>query len=264
MQNTIIQGDCLEVMRGMDDDSVDLTVTSPPYDNVRDYKGYSFDFENIAEQLFRVTKQGGIVVWVVADATIKGNETGTSFKQALHFKDVGFNLYDTMIYHRQAGNPPYRKYWQNFEYMFVLSKGKPNTANIIRDRKNKYRRMGGDAVRQKDGSVAKGERGGIKFNEYGIRENIWYYAVGKGNTTKDGYAFQHPAMFPEKMVADHITSWTNENDIVLDPFSGAGTTAKMAVLANRRYIGIELSEEYCEISRKRVQEAKYSLHLLED
>ena len=183
--NTIVQGDCLDAMKGIPDGSVDLTVTSPPYDNLRKYDGINLDTNETSKQLYRVTKVGGIVVWIVGDAVVKGGESGSSFRQALQFMDNGFLLYDTMIYHRQAANPPGRRYWQNFEYMFIFSKGRPVTANIIRDRKNKYRQMGGDNVRQADGSILKGDRSGVKFGEYGIRENIWYYGVGKNNSTKD-------------------------------------------------------------------------------
>ena len=96
--NTIFNEDCLNTMRAMPDGVIDLVITSPPYDDLRNYKGYSFDFESIAKELFRVVKEGGVVVWVVGDATVDGSETGTSFRQALFFKEVGFNLHDTMIY----------------------------------------------------------------------------------------------------------------------------------------------------------------------
>jgi DNA modification methylase len=121
--NKIICGDCLEVMKKIPDGSVDLVLTSPPYDNLRTYNGYNFDFEGIAKELHRVTKDGGVIVWVVGDATIKGSETGTSFKQALYFKEIGFNLHDTMIYHKNNYPPlTHNRYEQCFEYMFVFSK----------------------------------------------------------------------------------------------------------------------------------------------
>lgn len=100
--NYITLGDCVELMKEIPDDFIDLTVTSPPYDNLRDYNNemtWNFEkFKEVAKELFRITKPGGVVVWVVGDATIKGSETGTSFRQALFFKDCGFNLHDTMIY----------------------------------------------------------------------------------------------------------------------------------------------------------------------
>ena len=251
--NTIICGDCLSVMADWPDNCVDLVVTSPPYDEMRDYQGYVFEFEHIAKQLCRVIKSGAVIVWIVADQTRNGSETGTSFRQALYFMELGLGLHDTMIYHRQAANPCLTRYWQNFEFMFIFSKGRPKTTNLLRDRKNKYRRMGGDNVRQKDGSLVSGARGGISFGEYGIRENIWYYGVGKGVSSSEPIAFQHPAIFPEKLAADHIKSWSNEEDLVLDPMNGSGTTTKMAAILKRRYIGIDISGEYCEIARQRIR-----------
>ena len=251
--NQIICGDNVETLRGFPDDCVDLTVTSPPYDNLRTYGGHSWDFEGVAQQLWRVTKPGGVVVWVVNDATVDGSETGTSFRQALRFMEIGFRLHDTMIYHRQAANPSNTagRYWQNFEFMFVLSKEKPATANLLKDRKNLNRQMGGDAVRQKNGSVAKGERGGIEFGEFGYRENIWKFNAGGGLMGDNG---SHPASFPEQLARDHILSWSNEGDIVLDPFSGSGTTAKMAKHNGRQFIGIEVNPEYCEIAEERLRQ----------
>ena len=137
--NKIICGNCVEIMKEWENNIIDLTITSPPYDNLRDYKGYVFDFENIAKQLYRVTKSGGVVVWIVGDATIKGSETGTSFRQALYFKEIGFNLHDTMIYSKAGFQyPATNRYHQTFEYMFIFSKGKPKTFNPIKDRKNKW------------------------------------------------------------------------------------------------------------------------------
>jgi site-specific DNA-methyltransferase (adenine-specific) len=253
--DTIYNTDCLEGMRQMDDNSVDLTVTSPPYDNLRTYKGYSFDFENIAKELYRVTKQGGVVVWVVGDATINGSETGTSFRQALFFKDIGFNLFDTMIYEKppRGAIGSNQTYWQAFEYMFVFSKGKPNTINIIRDRKNKDSRKGDNGTKRLvDGTLQKRQRGG--FDDYGRRTNIWQYYVGAGHSTKDEIAYKHPAIFPEALAADHIKTWSNEGDVVLDIFCGSGTTPKMARLLSRHYIGFEISAEYCEIIKQRLSQ----------
>ena len=131
--NKIIQGDCLEVMKSIPDKSIDMVLTSPPYDNLRDYKGYTFNFEGIAQEIYRVLKDGGVCVWIVGDATIKGSETGTSFRQALYFKEIGFNLHDTMIWYKTNPMPYIKKncYTPCFEYMFVFSKGKPNTFNPI-------------------------------------------------------------------------------------------------------------------------------------
>ena len=249
--NTIIQGDCLEVMKKFDDNSIDLTITSPPYDNLRDYNGYTFDFKGIAKELFRVTKEGGFVVWVVGDATIKGSETGTSFKQALYFKEIGFNLHDTMIWKKQTftdtGSLRVR-YGGVFEYMFVLSKGKPKTFNPIKDRKNKLpgKKKHG-TVRQKDGSLKPISNIGKEIGEYGQRFNVWEINTEVSNTKR-----KHPAQFSEQLAEDHIKSWSNEGDILLDPMCGSGTTLKMAKKNNRNYIGIEISEEYCKIAKERL------------
>ena len=238
-------------MAGMDSESVDLTITSPPYDDLRTYNGYDFDFEAIAKGLYRVTKQGGVVVWVVADKTENGSETGTSFRQALGFMEVGFRLYDTMIYAKHAFPSGSRRYYQSFEYMFVLSKGKPITVNLLKDRKNKETRAKNSGTRRaKNGNM---ERTGYKGQgEYGIRRNIWEYAVGFGSVTKDKIAHQHPAIFPEKLARDHILSWSNVGDLVFDPMCGSGTVGKMALLNNRKFIGVDISEEYIEIARERI------------
>ena len=243
-------------MKTLEDNSIDLTVTSPPYDNLRTYNGYTFDFEGIARELYRVTKQGGVVVWVVGDATIKGSETGTSFKQALFFKEIGFNLHDTMIYLKN--NPPpvggHNRYFQNFEYMFVFSKGSPIRKNLItRKRRNKHNDTRVSRVksftRDKSGNFVKKY---IEFKDQVKKGNVWEYIVGGGNSVE--YGIKHPATFPEKLAEDHILSWSNEGDTVLDPMAGSGTTLKMAKKNGRSYIGIEISEEYIDIINKRLAE----------
>uniref|UniRef100_A0A6M3IHF6 site-specific DNA-methyltransferase (cytosine-N(4)-specific) n=1 Tax=viral metagenome TaxID=1070528 RepID=A0A6M3IHF6_9ZZZZ len=256
MIDTIIQGDCLNVMRGMGNNSVDLTVTSPPYDNLRDYKGYTFDFEGIAQQLYRVTKPGGVVVWVVGDATINGSETGTSFKQALYFKEIGFNLHDTMIYKKigVGSSGSNKSYPQSFEYMFVFSKGTPSAINLIKDVINKE---AGELRRYaKTKSDKNGYKPEITIKEVAPttkRDNVWYYNIGFANKSDTTI---HPASFPESLARDHILSWSNEGDLVLDPMCGFGTTCKMALVNDRHYLGIDISEEYCEIARQRVADAK--------
>lgn len=251
--NKIYNMNCLDGLRLINNEIIDLTVTSPPYDNLRKYKGYSFDFENIAKELYRVTKQGGVVVWIVNDSTINGSESGTSFKQALFFKKIGFNIHDTMIWNKGSFSFPSKNcYHQVFEYMFILSKGKPKALNFIKDRKNLYVGVRGASGRNKDGARNKG-RSYVR-DEYGKRFNIWNYSIGGGHCTKDKISYQHPAIFPEQLANDHIITWSNENDIVLDPFMGSGTTAKMAILNNRRYIGFEISDEYCKIAEQRVAE----------
>lgn len=251
--NSIYCGDCVEVMEQWNNNVIDLTVTSPPYDNLRDYKGFKFDFLGIASQLWRVTKPGGIVVWVVGDATIKGSESCSSFKQVICFTDYGFRLHDTMIYSKAGFQyPATNRYHQTFEYMFILSKGKPKTFNPIKDRKNKWDGPWGKKTsRNKDGTLTEKKRE-IKNNEYGQRYNVWYYSIGKGNSTRDEIAYKHPAIFPEKLAHDHIISWSNEGDIVLDPMCGSGTTLKEAVKLNRKFIGIDISEEYCAIANERL------------
>ena len=258
--NHIITGDSAEVLKGFDADCIDLTVTSPPYDNLRTYKGFTFDFEAIARELYRVTKPGGVVVWVVGDATVNGSETGTSFTQALFFKSLGFNLHDTMIYEKNGSALPDNvRYFQCFEYMFVFSKGRPKSINLIEDRKNRFPiRWGkGRTVREKDGSMT--ERGEYHGKEIGRRFNIWRMNGGYGYSASDDYAYKHPAIFPEELARDHILTWSKPNDIVLDCFAGSGTTCKMAKENGRQYIGIEISSEYVGLAEKRILATSPSL-----
>lgn len=247
--NQIVLGDNCEVMRQMPSESIDLVVTSPPYDDLRTYGGHSWDFYGVAWNLKRLLKPGGVIVWVVNDETKDGDETGTSFKQALHFKSLGLRLHDTMIWDKHGfsavGSTAVR-YGPVFEYMFVFSKGKP-TFNPLRDRKNIH--AGKDqrscSVREVDGGMRSQVSLGRVQDEYGIRFNIWKVAPQSSD---------HPAIFPEALARDHILSWSNEGDIVLDPFSGSGTTAKMAKHNGRRFIGIEINHEYVEIANKRLEQ----------
>lgn len=248
----------LETMARMPGDLIDLTVTSPPYDAIRSYNGYSFDFHSVAKELYRVTKEGGIVVWVVGDATVDGSESGTSFKQALYFKECGFNLHDTMIYMKD--NPPpvggNKRYYQAFEYMFILSKGVPKTFNpIVEDRRNKWNDKRTERVRP----VTRNKAGVfteklVKIEGQVKLQNIWSYVVSGGSVAEEMFAHEHPAIFPEALCRDHIISWSNEGDLVYDPFMGSGTTAKMALVNKRNFIGSEISEEYCKIANKRLDE----------
>lgn len=255
----IICGDSAEVLKTLPDNHIDLTVTSPPYDNLRDYNGYSFDFENIVKELFRITKRGGIIVWVVGDKTENGSESGTSFKQALFFKEIGFNLHDTMIYHKNSPPLTHNRYEQHFEYMLVFSKGKPKTFNPITEQKRwKDNRKKKQIRREKDNTI---DMGYANQNLTKIIGNVWSYNVGGGHVTKDEIAHQHPAIFPEQLARDHIISWSNEGDLVLDPFAGSGTTLKMAKLNMRNYLGIEISQEYCDLIKKRLD--KYNNQTLE-
>jgi len=241
---TLYCGDSGEVMKSFPDNCIDLTVTSPPYDNLRTYNGYSFNFELIAQQLFRVTKQGGVVVWVVGDATIKGSETGTSFKQALYFKEIGFNLHDTMIYQKINYVPlTHNRYEQSFEYMFILSKGAPNIFHPIRipcKNAGKLEKYGLERRQHhgKNHSMRLYNKTTVKATkEHKIASNIFCYTLGKEKTG-------HPAPFPEQLARDHILSWSNENNIILDPFAGSGTTLKVGLQLNRKIVGIELSQKY--------------------
>ena len=245
MLNEIHNEDCLETMRRMSDGFVDCVVTSPPYDDLRDYEGYSFDFESIAQELYRVIKTDGVIVWVVGDQVINGSESGTSFKQALYFKEIGFKLWDTMIYEKNsprfAGHHKGNRYTQIFEYMFILTKGKPISQLII-DKPNKW-------AGHKDWS------GKMKNTvaEFGVRHNIWRYV-----TSFNSYG--HPAPFPLELAEDHIRSWTKLDEIVYDPFMGSGTTAEAALRLGRKFIGSEVSENYCQMINKRIQKSVESIH----
>jgi len=255
--SNIIKGDCVSVLRSWEDNVIDLTITSPPYDKLRDYNGYSFNFEGLAKELFRVTKEGGIVVWIVNDSTIKGSETGTSFKQALYFKEVGFNLHDTMIWNKTKMPQNHNRYEQGFEYMFIFSKGKPKTFNGIRDKNNVEAGATAHAsFRDKDGVVKKSSSfNKTKIAELGLRTNVWNHKPCLGKKDRNG----HPAPFPEDLIKDHILSWSNEGDMILDPMCGSGTTCKMAFINKRKTIGIDTSKEYCKISEKRITSPSTSI-----
>lgn len=250
--NEIYCDDCVNFMKKIEDGYIDLTVTSPPYDSLRNYNGYSFECENIAKELFRITKKGGIVVWVVGDKIVKGNKTLTSFKQALIFQSVGFNVHDVMIYKKK--NTPFMRsnaYTNCYEYMFIFSKGSPKTFNPLKEPtvRNGYEML---VTNKKADGINKKVLG--KLNKEKVKTNIWEYAVGLGGSTKDKIAFKHPAIFPEHLAEDHILSWSNENDIVFDPMCGSGTTCKMAKLNLRNYIGCDISQEYVDIAKKRIEE----------
>lgn len=253
MFDYIEQGDCIDLMREIPDEFIDLTITSPPYDDLRKYNGYSFDFESTAKELYRVTKKGGVVVWVVGDQTSNGSESGTSFKQALYFKEIGFNLHDTMLYRKLNYMPlNHNRYEQEFEYMFVLSKGKPKTFNpIMIPCKYAGQETWGAPSYHKTNSSGLVSTSKKKINDTKQHGNIFEYFTNKTKETKG-----HPAPYPEQLVQDQILSWSNEGDIVLDPFLGSGTTAKVAILNCRHYIGFEISEQYFEIAKARVESAK--------
>lgn len=251
----IILGNCLDQFCNIHQSSIDLTVTSPPYDNLRDYNGVINSWseevwKKIIMELYLRTKPGGVVVWVVGDATVGGSETGTSFKQALFAKSCGFNIHDTMIYSKpnfsSVGSLKVR-YAPVFEYMFIWSKGKPKTFNPIKDRVNKTfgREIKSPTIRGPKGNLIKNKT--VTISEFGQRFNIWEYAPNSQGL--------HPAPFPDKLAEDHIKSWSNEGDTVLDPFMGSGTTGIACKKLNRNFIGIEMDKDYYEIARKRIDES---------
>lgn len=250
----IILGDSEQVLKELPNESVDLVVTSPPYDNIKNYHNsldFTFDkFKNIVNELYRVLKQGGVVIWVVADQTKDGTESGTSFRQALYFKEAGFNLYDTMIYRKLNYMPlTHRRYEQEFEYMFCFSKGIPKTFNPIKVDSTYAGTKAGGNVYKTDGDELTKIKQHI-VNDKKIKGNVFEYHTGSAYTGK----YKHPAMFPYDLAKDQILSWSNEEDVVLDPFSGAGTTCVAAKDFDRHFIGIEQNEEYHKISVDRLYE----------
>jgi site-specific DNA-methyltransferase (adenine-specific) len=249
--NTIYNENCLETMKLMNDNFIDMVITSPPYDDLRDYNGYKFPFEKIANELYRILKIGGVIIWVVGDKTENGSETLTSFKQAIYFKEIGFNVHDTMLYYKNNPMPTTgNRYHQHFEYMFVFSKNTPKTFNPITEI-TKYQGLANMKNRGKEGSLDYKKVERTTEKKVG---NVFSYSIGGGISTKDKIAYKHPAIFPEKLVADQINTWSNKGDLIYDPFMGSGTTAKVAHLLERQWIGSEISEEYTEIANERLKE----------
>jgi DNA modification methylase len=260
--NRIYNESCITGMQKMDEECVDLVVTSPPYDNLREYNNsssWNFDvFIEVAFELTRVLKPGGIIMWNVGDAVVDGSETGSSFRQALHFKDdCGLRLHDTMLYQKPSAAYPAGdkslRYSQVFEYCFILSKGKPKTVNLIRDKPNAWagtRSWGNATSRLASGELKKADDKTKPIKDVGIRDNIWRINNGAGFGQKNSLAYKHPATMPAELARDHILSWSNEGDLVLDPFSGSGTTARMAFQAERNYIGFEIDEEYYKLAQQ--------------
>jgi DNA modification methylase len=244
MSDFIQVGNCAELLKKLPDEYVALTITSPPYDDLRDYHGFAMDIEVIAKELWRVSKPGGIIVWVVGDAVKHGTETGTSFRHAQTFMKVGFFLHDTMIFVKS--NPPprstqHKRYEQGWEYMFVFSKGRPLTWNPIMV--PSARKKGGSKWFQKNGILK--NRHSVGLHPLKLRNNLWQYPVGQ---EKNG----HPAVFPLALAIDHVKSWSNPGDLVLDPFAGSGTTGIAALQEGRGFLGMEISPIYAALAEKRL------------
>ena len=259
---TLKLGDCKRLLGHLQTNSIDLVLTSPPYDNLRTYNNqqpFTFDdFKIVAQQLKRVLRPGGVIVWVVGDAVINGSETGTSFRQALYFKKIGLNIHDTMIYEKTGFSfPMHTRYHQIFEYMFIISNGRPKTFRPIKDRINRW---AGNEIkgtcRSKNGEIKRKYSHGKGFyiKKFGMRTNIWRFATGYFNTTLDKIAYKHPAIFPDKLAHDHVISWSNKGDIVLDPFMGSGTVGKACKQLSRKFIGIELDSRYFIIAKTRINQ----------
>lgn len=256
-RNKIYCGKSEELMTALPDGCIDLTVTSPPYDSLRTYNGFTLDWHEIIRQLYRVTKPGGVVVWVVADGVENGSKTGTSFRQCLYAMEAGFNLHQRLFYERGGPPPDPTRYDETIEEMFVWSVGKPKSVNLIKDKKNKWAGLssfGQHTTREKNGSLSKKKK--LVTNDYGKRTVVWRYATGMHFSTKDEYAFEHPAIFPEALARDHILSWSNPGDLVFDCFVGSGTVPKMAFQNGRDYLGFDISQEYVELAEKRVRNAQ--------
>jgi len=254
-ESGIYCSDCLQFMKNMDDESIDLVVTSPPYDNMRlSFNSNSWSFPDVAKQLYRIIKEGGLVCWVVSDETVDGSKTQTSFHQAIYFKELGFRHYDTLFYVK--ANPSYPascgRYNSVVDFIFCFSKGKPVVFNGIMDVEVKWGDSWGTTTRRKkDGSLDSQKIGNGITRTHKLRTNVWSYHAGNG-FGGDDYSKEHPATFPEKLVSDLIISFSNPGDIVFDCFSGAGTTCKMAKKLGRRYLGVDISQEYCDLARKRI------------
>ena len=255
---------CIAGMQQLDDECIDLVVTSPPYDDLRTYNDNTkWDinvFYSVAAQLNRVLKPGGVIMWNVNDATIKGSESGSSFRQALHFMELGLRLHDTMIYEKTgtafASGVKSVRYTQQFEYCFVLSKGKPKTVNLLCDKKNKWaghQSWGNAQTRKKDGSIHDPGKKSKEIKEWGVRTNIWKIknSGGFGQSSKTSY--KHPATMPEELARGHIHTWSNEGDLILDPFMGSGTSAQICLEMLRNFIGFEIDDEYYNMCVDRVK-----------
>lgn len=247
---TIYNDDCRNQLRYI---AADLCVTSPPYDSLRDYEGIEWDHKVFMQIARRLRQSVSNIVWIVGDASIDGGESGSSFKQALYFIKLGYKLHDTMIWQKRGFSmPSHTRYHQIFEYMFVFRRGEI-PFSPIKDVKNitgGKTTLGKNTFRMKNGEMT--ERARRPAAEWGMRNNIW-----KTNTTGQEQpckTLEHPATFPYKLAHDHIVSWSNQGDMIVDPFMGSGTTLRAAKDLRRTAIGIEISEKYCEIAARKMQQ----------
>ena len=248
--NKFCVGNAVDVLNNIPKNIVDLTITSPPYEDLRNYNGYTFNAQSMLESIFNVTKEGGVCVWVVGDK-INGGRSLVSFEHAFLAKKCGFIVHDVMIY--QKKNTPFMRsnaYTNCYEFMFIFSKGKPSTFNPL---KMPTKRSGMETAVFNKKSDAINKKRPVELKKEKTKPNIWQYAVGLGGSTSDKIAFKHPAVFPEKLAEDHVLSWSNEGDLVLDPMCGSGTTCKVAKRNNRHWIGIDISEEYISIAKDRMK-----------
>jgi site-specific DNA-methyltransferase (adenine-specific) len=259
--NKIYAENCIKTLKRMPDNYLDMTLTSPPYDDLRTYNGYEFPLTKIIELLYQKTKDGGVVVWVIGDKTVNGSETLTSFKQAMEFVGKGFLLHDTMLYVKNNPIPSDcgKRYRQSFEYMFCFSKGQPKTFHpITRPTKSAGKKI-------KAFRITENGRGNVPLEDIGRQikaerkvSNIFTYNVGTSSATHR-IAFQHPAIFPEQLAEDQIVSWTDEGDLVYDCFMGSGTTAVAACNLRRNFLGSEISAEYVDIANERLVMYRHKL-----
>ena len=249
--DSVICGDNCEVMRQWPDECIDLVVTSPPYDDLREYGKHEWDFYGVAWNLKRILKPGGVIVWVVMDATKEGSETGTSMRQALHFQEIGLNLHDTMVY--QTSKPPMndRRYQAAWEYMFVLSKGTPKTWNPLKVPTKHAGESVNGTYWNADGTM-KGRHGKNPVAEKSVRENVWRMVDRPG--------VGHPAVFPLALARDHVETWSNPGELVMDCFAGSGTTLKAAKELGRQYVGIEVNPDYVKICEERTMQEVLPLY----
>jgi site-specific DNA-methyltransferase (adenine-specific) len=265
--NAFYNGDAAKILSKFEDESAELVLTSPPYDDLRSYNNnqeWNFEkFKDVAKEIFRVVKNGGVVAWVVSDKVSKGAKSLTSFRQAIYFSDLGFKLFDVIIYEKTGSAPPNkRRYFNSFEYIFIFSKGSIKTVNLIKDKVNIWggkETFGVVSRREKDGSLTK--KGRKKIEILGVRTNIWKYKNGYGFSTRDKDAYKHPAIFPEKLAEDLIQSFTNKGDLVIDPFGGSGTTVKACIKLNRKWKYIEISKEYYLLAKKRIKNYVQNNHI---